>query len=73
MERERWGQVEQIFYAAAMEMPERRTLKTAISGKALDLETVLDLSTQIADALAAVHAKGIVHRDIKSANIFVRI
>src|SRR6266851_4791292 len=55
----------------AMEMLEGRTLRTAISGKPLDLETVLDLSIQIAEALAAAHAKGIVHRDIKSANIFV--
>src|ERR1700746_1142597 len=55
----------------AMELLEGQTLATMISGKPLELETVLDLGIQIASALDAAHAKGIVHRDIKAANIFV--
>ncbi len=55
----------------AMELLEGQTLRQRIGGKPLPLDTLLDLGTQIANALAAAHAKGIVHRDIKPANIFI--
>ncbi len=54
-----------------MEKLEGESLKQCISGKAVDTEKLLDVSIQVADALAASHAKGIVHRDIKPANIFL--
>ena len=54
-----------------MELLEGETLRDRLAPGALKLDAMLDLGTQIADALETAHARGIMHRDIKPANIFV--
>ena len=54
-----------------MELLEGQTLNHRIEGRPLKTDELLDVALQIAEGLAAAHAKGIVHRDIKPANIFL--
>src|SRR5512143_274375 len=56
-----------------LERLEGKTLKNSLAGKAMPVDRVLQLGAQMADALAAAHAKGIVHRDVKPANVFVTL
>jgi hypothetical protein len=64
------GQIESTPYIV-MELVEGKSLRELLSGGALPLKTLLSIAVQIADGLAAAHARGIVHRDLKPANVMV--
>ena len=55
----------------AMQLLEGTNLRDHIAGRPLRLDLLLDIGIQIADALDAAHARGIIHRDIKPSNIFL--
>jgi Tfp pilus assembly protein PilF len=54
-----------------MEFIDGETLRQHLNGKPLPIEKILDLGIQIADAIDAAHAQGIIHRDIKPSNVFI--
>ncbi len=59
------------FHFIAMQYVEGRNVRQLVGGHALELKSVLMIALQVTDALAAAHARGIIHRDIKSGNVMV--
>src|SRR5215467_8168506 len=55
----------------AMQYVEGRNLRQVVDGRPLELQSALSIAVQVADALAAAHARGIIHRDVKSGNVMV--
>lgn len=55
----------------AMQFVEGKNVRDLVNGRPLDLRSALTITIQVADALAAAHARGIIHRDIKAGNVMV--
>ena len=64
------GEAEGLHYIA-MQYVEGRNVRQLVNGRPLELDRTLRIAIQVADALAAAHARGIIHRDIKSGNVMV--
>jgi serine/threonine-protein kinase len=64
------GEMDGVPYIV-LQYVEGQTLKQLVAGRPLDLPSTLSIAIQIADALAAAHARGIVHRDVKPSNVVV--
>jgi serine/threonine-protein kinase len=64
------GQADDQYFIAMQYVP-GKTLSRLLDGRPLGLESLLSIALQVADGLAAAHSRGIVHRDIKSANIII--
>src|SRR5437867_209084 len=55
----------------AMQLVEGKNVRELVNGRPLDLRSALSITIQVADALAAAHERGIIHRDIKAGNVMV--